>query len=99
VPGGGRVHQAGRLSRLPLLELALHVLPGGRGELGAELDAGDPEPAPGQRPGGLARRAPHLHQVVAGLQAGQRDEIVEQRLGIIWPHPVILFRGLVERLP
>jgi hypothetical protein len=37
--------------------------------------------------------------VVAGLQAGQRDEIVEQRLGIIWPHPVILFRGLVERLP
>ena len=38
MPGGGRVHQAGRLSRLPLLELALHdlhlepgqVLPGDR---------------------------------------------------------------------
>jgi len=74
VPGGGRVHQAGRLGRLPVLELALYhldrvsgqVLAGDRGQLGAELDAGDPETAPGQRAGRLAGRAPHLEQVVAG---------------------------------
>ena len=75
------------------------VPPGHRGQLRAELDAGDPEAAPGQRAGGLARRAPHLDQVIARRQPGQRDEIVEQCLGIVRPNPVVTLGGAVERLP
>jgi len=37
--------------------------------------------------------------VVARFQAGQRDEIVEQRLRILRPDPVVPRGGRVERLP
>ena len=107
VPGGGRVHQAERVWRPPLLERGPHhldlepgqVLPGHRGQLRAELDAGDPVAAPRQRAGRLAGRAPHLEQVVARRQAGQRDEIVVQRPGILRPDPVVPRGGRVERPP
>ena len=107
VPGGGRVHQAERVRRPPLFERGPHhlnlepgqVLPDHRGQLRAELDAGDPVAAPRQRAGRLAGRAPHLEQVVARRQAGQRDEIVVQRPGILRPDPVVPRGGRVERLP
>ena len=107
VPRGSRVHQSVWLTRLPFLELALHhlhrpsgqVLAGGRGQFGAELDAGDPETPPRQRAGRLPRRAPHLEQAVARREAGQGDEIIEQGLGIVGSHPVVEPSGPVERLP
>jgi len=107
VPGRGRVHQAGRLIRPPFLERALdhldsesgQVRTGGRGEFGAELDAGDPEPAPGQRAGSFTCGAAHLDQVVTRRQARQRDEVVEQGVRIVWAGPVVAVSGLVERLP
>jgi len=107
VPGRRRVHQAERLTRRPLLELALHhvdaepgqVLAGQRGQAGAQFDTGDPEAAPGQRAGRLARRAPHLEQAVARRQPGHGDQVVEQGLGVVWPHPVVEHGGPVERLP
>jgi hypothetical protein len=37
--------------------------------------------------------------VVARRQAGQRDEIVVQRRGILRPDPVVSRGGPVERLP
>jgi len=37
--------------------------------------------------------------VVARCQAGQRDEIVVQRPGILRPDPVVPSGGRVERLP
>jgi hypothetical protein len=107
VPGRRRVHQAGWLAGLPLLELTPHhfdrqsgqVLARDLGHLGAELDAGDPEPAPGQRPRGLARSAAHLEQGIARLQAGQRDEIIEQGVRILRTDPIVALGGLVKRLP
>ena len=89
-----------------MLELTLHHLhrplgqipPGGRGQLGAELDARDPEAAPRQRAGRQARRAAHLEQVVARRQAGQGDEIIEQSLGIPGSRPVVAPSGAVEGL-
>jgi hypothetical protein len=42
---------------------------------------------------------PDLEQVVARRQAGQRDEIVVQRHGILRPDPVVPRGGRVERLP
>ena len=107
VPGGGRVHQAERVRCPPFLKRGPHhldpepgqVLPGHRGQLRAELHAGDPVAAPRQRAGRLAGGAPHLEQVVARCQAGQRDEIVVQRPGILRPDPVVPRGGRVERLP
>jgi hypothetical protein len=37
--------------------------------------------------------------VVARFQAGQRDQIIEQRPGILRPGPVVPRGGRVERLP
>jgi len=66
VPRSGREHQADRFARPPVLEPSLqhfdiepsHVPAGHRGELAAQLQAGDAEPAPGQRqrgfPGGAS---------------------------------------------
>ena len=95
-------------SAAPVLELAPvttstsipgQVLPRRGGQLRAELDAGDPEPAPGQRQRGLPGRAADLQQPVAGRQPGHRDQVIEQRLGIVGPDPVVALGGLVERLP
>ena len=107
VPRRGREHQAGRLIRPPVLELFLdhrdrpasQVPPRRRGQLVAQLHAGDPEAAPGQRQRGLARRAADLEQPVAGLQPGQGHEVVVQGFGIVRTCPVVALRGPVERLP
>ena len=107
VPRGGRVHQGERPGRRPVLERRPHhldlearqVLPGHRGQAGAELDAGDRETAPGQRPGRLAGRAAHLEQAITRGQPGQRDQVVKQGAGIVGSDPVVALRRRVERLP
>jgi hypothetical protein len=107
VPRRGREHQADRFARPPVLEpFRYHfdiepsqVPAGDRGELAAQLQAGDTEPAPGQRQRGLARGAPDFQQPVPGRQPGQRDQVLEQGLGVIGPDPVVDPGRLVKRLP
>src|SRR5579884_1708166 len=87
VPGRRGVDEveAARLP-LPLLErAAVHLdvetrerSPRMRGERLAELDADDPEAALGERPRRLAGGAADLEQPVARLEAGERDEVVEE---------------------
>jgi hypothetical protein len=107
VPGRGREHQADRFVRPPILEPSLHHLDvepsqvpaGHRGELAAQLQARETEPPPGQRQRGLSRGAPHLQQPVTRRQPGQCDQVVEERLGIIRPDPVVDLGRLVKRRP
>jgi hypothetical protein len=106
VPGRGREDQADGLVRRPALEPPLdhldresgQVPAGDGGELGAELDTGDAETAPGQREGRLARGAAHLEQSIAGHEVRQRDQVVEEGFGIVRPDPVVALGGLIERL-
>ncbi len=107
VPRRGREDQADRPIGRPVLEPSLDDLHresgqvparGGR-ELGAEFDTGDAEAPPGQREGRLARAAPHLEQVIAGLEPGEGHEVVEQGFGIVRACPIVEFRGPIERLP
>src|SRR5580704_11154015 len=109
VPGGRRVDQVKPLARagLPLLEPPLDDLsvqagqiPAcGGGQLRAELDAGNPETAPGQRDGGLAGSAAQLQQVVAPGQPGDGDELVEELSRVVRADLLVAPRRLVERLP
>jgi hypothetical protein len=107
VPGRGREHQADRLIRAPVLEPFLDHLdvepgqvPARRGgQFGAQLHARDPEPSPGQRQRRLARGAPDLQQPVTWRQPGQDDQVIEQRLGIVGPDPVVALGCLVKRRP
>jgi molybdenum cofactor guanylyltransferase len=107
VPRRGREHQADRFARPPVLEPSRYhfdvepsqVPAGDRGELAAQLQAGDTEPAPGQRQRGLPRGAPHLQQAVTRRQPGQDDQVIEQRLGIVRPDAVIDLGRLVKRVP
>jgi hypothetical protein len=107
VPGRGREHQADRFVRPPILEPSLHhvdvepsqVPAGRRGELAAQLQARETEPPPGQWQRGLPRGAPHLQQPVTRRQPGPGDQVVEERLGIIGPDPVVCLGRLVKRRP
>ena len=107
VPGRGREYQADRLIAGPVLEPPLHHLEvetgqvpaGHRGELAAQLQAGNTEPPAGQRQRGLPRSATHLQQPVTWRQPGQGDQVIKQRPGIIRPHPVVDLGRSVKRLP
>ena len=41
-------------------------------------------------------RDSHLEQAVRWRQAGQRDEIIEQGLGVVGPYPVVELGGPVD---
>src|SRR5439155_24790944 len=69
------------------------------GELCAELDADDGVAALEERAGRLAGRAADLEQAVAGLEIGQRLEVVEQGRRIGRPGRVVEVRDRVERAP
>jgi hypothetical protein len=73
------------------------------GELRAHLDADDGEAALEQRTGRLAGPRADLQQPVAGLEVGQRDEVVEQLIRVRGPRRVVKTRrhleGVPERLP
>jgi hypothetical protein len=107
LPGGSREHQADRLLRPPVLEPPLHHLdvepgqvpPRHRGQFPAQLHAGDPESAPRQRQRRLPRGASDLNQPIPGPQAGEGDQVLEQRFRVIRPRPMVALGGLVERFP
>jgi hypothetical protein len=65
-------------------------------EFRPELDADDCEAAGEQRPRRLSRPAADLEQRVARLEAGERDEIVEELVGIVRARRVVPFSRRVE---
>lgn len=75
----------------PVLEASLdhlhvevgEVAPGGSGELGAELAAGDPKPTLSQREGCLAGGTADLREMLAGSQAGRGDQLLEQVVRVV----------------
>ena len=64
-----------------------------------QLDADDREAALEQRPRRLAGRAADLEQPRAGLEPGERDQVVEQLRRILGPRRVVELGGGLERLP
>ena len=68
-----------------------------RGERRPQFDAGDAQAAAGQRKRRFARATADLDDARSGLQAGDREEIVEQRVRIRRPRALIQLRHPVER--
>jgi hypothetical protein len=92
-------------ARPPVLEPCLddlhveasNVPASGRREVGPRLHAGDAEAVSGQRERCLAGGAAHLEQATAGDQPGDRHDVVEERVRIVGPSPLVQVGGAVER--
>ena len=97
--------EPGRL-RLPAVEVRRHdlhtrkrrqVAPRDTGEIRAELDTGDLQPALRERDSRLTGPAADLEHTGAGLQASELDQVVEQLRRIAGPRAIVELGHLVER--